>query len=264
MVRTVKADVRIFPDVESLSRAAAQALVDRINATVLRGGRFFLALAGGNTPRALYRVLAADYRHEVPWEQVHVFWGDERYVPPNDPRSNYRMARETLLDHVDIPAKNIHPMPTDYAGPEDAARAYERTLKNYFSLPSPWFNAVLLGLGSDGHTASLFPGSSALEEKQSWVVAAEGPTEPRRRITLTLPVLAHSDQVYFLVSGSGKAEALRRSLADTPDPRNCPAASVRLGRASVVWWADRAAAALVNPSSHLESADFGSVPPGGK
>ncbi len=256
MAHAVKPGVRIFQDVESLSRAAAQSLMDRINATALGGGRFYLALAGGNTPRVLYRVLAADYRHEIPWEQVHVFWGDERYVPPDDTRSNYHMARETLLNHIPVPAKNIHPMPTDYAEPEDAARAYERTLKNFFTGLWPCFNVVLLGLGADGHTASLFPGSSALAEKERWVVAAKGLAEPRQRLTLTLPVLIHSDQIYFLVAGPDKAEALRRALADAPDSRNCPGAGVRLGHASVVWWADRAAAALVRAPSPLGSADL--------
>ncbi len=264
MVHPVKPDLRIFPDVESLSRAAAQGLMDRINATVLGGGRFYLALAGGNTPRVLYRVLAADYRHEIRWEQVHVFWGDERYVPPDDTRSNCHMARETLLEHVPVPAKNIHPMPTDYAEPEEAARAYERTLKNFFTGLWPRFNVVLLGLGSDGHTASLFPGSSALEEKERWVVEAKGPAEPRQRLTLTLPVLTHSDQIYFLVAGPDKAEALRRALADVPDSRNCPAAGLRLGRASVVWWADCAAATLVETPSPLGSADLRSTVTGGE
>ncbi len=264
MVHAMKPDLRIFPDVESLSRAAAQGLMDRINATVLGGGHFYLTLAGGNTPRALYRVLGADYRHEIPWQQVHVFWGDERYVPPDDTRSNYRTARETLLDHIPLPTKNIHPMPTDYAEPQDAARAYERTLKNFFTGLWPRFNVVLLGLGSDGHTASLFPGSSALEEKERWVVAAKGPAEPRQRLTLTLPVLIHSDQIYFLVAGSDKAAALRRALADAPDSRNRPAAGVRLRHASVVWWTDAAAATLVQAPSRLGSAELRSTATGGE
>ncbi len=264
MVRAVKPDVRVFPDVEPLSRAAAQGLMDRINATAQGGGRFYLALAGGNTSRVLYRVLAADYRQEIPWEQVHVFWGDERYVAADDTRSNYRMARETLLDHIPIPAKNIHPMPTDYAEPEDAARAYERTLKNFFTGLWPRLNVVLLGLGSDGHTASLFPGSSALEEKERWVVAAKGPADPRQRLTLTLPVLTHSDQIYFLVAGPDKAEALRRALAGAPDSRSCPAARVRLGHASVVWWADCAAATLVETPSRLGAADLRSAATSGE
>jgi 6-phosphogluconolactonase len=264
MDRTVKPDLRIFPDVDSLSREVAQRLMDRINATVLGGRRFCLALAGGSTPRVLYRVLAADYRHEIPWEQVHVFWGDERYVPHDDAHSNYRMARETLLDHVPIPAKNIHPMPTDYVEPGDAARAYHRILQNYFSPPWPRFNIILLGLGADGHTASLFPGSPALDEREGWVVAAEGPAEPRQRLTLTLPVLTHSDQVYFLVAGTDKAEVLRRALANAPDSRNCPAAGVRLGRASVVWCADCAAAKLVETPSPLVSAGLRSTEIGGE
>jgi 6-phosphogluconolactonase len=264
MDRTVKADLRIFPDVESLGRAAARSLGDKMNVAVLSGRRFYLALSGGNTSRAMYRTLAADFRHEAPWERVHVFFGDERYLPLSDPRSNYHMARETLLDHVPIPVKNVHPMPTDYAEPEDAAQAYERTLSNYFSIPWPRFNVILLGLGSDGHTASLFPGSPALEERDRWVVASTGPAEPSQRLTLTLPVLTHADQTYFLVAGADKAEALRQALADTPDPRNCPAAGVRLGRSSVVWWADRAAAALVQAPSPRGSADLRTTVTGGK
>ncbi len=264
MVSTVKPDVRIFPDVQALSNAAAQSLVERISASVKSGARFYVALAGGNTPRALYRLLATEYRDAIRWDQVHLFWGDERYVPWDDPKSNYRMVRESLLDHVPISEKNVHPMPTDFPEPEDAARAYERTLQNYFSPPWPRFNLVVLGLGPDGHTASLFPGSPALGERQRWVVAVRGPAEPRIRLTLTLPVLTRAAQVYFLVAGADKAVALRRALADAPDSRNCPAAAVRLGHASVVWWADAAAAALVETPSPPGSADLRSRPTGGE
>lgn len=246
MVPAVKPDVRIFADAEALLRAVAQNLVGRINTTVSTDALFYLALAGGNTPRGLYRLLAAEYREKIAWPRVHIFWGDERYVPQDDPRSNYRMVRETLLDYIPMPRTNVHPMPTDFAEPEDAAKAYERILANYFSPPWPAFHVVLLGLGADGHTASLFPGSPALEEKSRWVVAATGPAEPRRRLTLTLPVLAHSAQIYFLVAGADKAEALRRALARETDPRSCPAASVHSGHPSVVWWADAAAAALLH------------------
>ncbi len=257
MGKPVNPDVRIFPDTETLSRAAARGLMDRIHATVLEGERFSLALAGGQTPRVLYRLLATDHRHAIPWEQLDVFWGDERYVPHDDPHSNYRMARESLLDHVPIPSKNVHPMPTNHPVPDDAARAYEWTLKNYFSSPWPRFNLILLGLGPDGHTASLFPGSSALEEKERWVVAASGPFEPRQRLTLTLPVLAHSAQIYFLVAGADKAEALRRALAGGDDPRSGPAASVGSAHRAVVWWTDVAAAALLHPSVHARSTNVG-------
>ena len=251
MVSTVTPDVRIFPDVQALSRAAAQSLVERIRATVKSGARFFLALAGGNTPRALYRLLATEYRDAIRWDQVHLFWGDERCVPWDDPKSNYRMVRGSLLDHVPISETNVHPMPTDFPEPEDAARAYERTLQNYFSPPWPRFTLVLLGLGPDGHTASLFPGSPVLEEEKRWVVAAKAPAEPRRRLTLTLPVLTHSAAIYFLVAGADKATALHRALAETPDPKNCPAAGVRLGHASVTWWTDSAAVACLHRSSYM-------------
>jgi 6-phosphogluconolactonase len=249
MISPVEADVRIFPDAEALSRAAAESLAGKIR-DVARSGTFFhLALAGGNTPRTLYRRLDSDYRDDIPWTQVHIFWGDERYVPPEDPHSNYRMARESLLDHVPIPAKNVHPMPTNFSEPDDAARAYERTLASFFSPPWPRLNLVLLGLGADGHTASLFPKSAALAEKERWVVAVEGPTEPRLRLTLTLHVLTHSAEIYFLVTGADKAEALRRTLAGAPDPSSCPAAAVASGHPAVVWWTDTAAAKLVSERS---------------
>ena len=250
MVSPVKPDVRIFPDIDALGRAAAQSLADRIKATVTGGGRFCLALAGGNTPRALYRELATKYRDEIPWGQVEFFWGDERYVPPTDSRSNYRMAREALLDHIPIPKENVHPMSTDFADPEDAARAYEKTLQNFFPPPWPRFHLGLLGLGPDSHTASLFPGSPVLEENERWVVPVHGPAEPRLRLTLTLPVLNHAAHIYFLVAGADKAEALRRVLVDAPDPKSQPASGVRLSHGTVVWWTDAAAARLFrDPSS---------------
>lgn len=249
----MKPDVRIFPDSEALNRAAARALVEGISATLRSGARFCLALSGGNTPRALYRLLAAEYRNGIRWDRVHLFWGDERYVAWDDPRSNYRMVRESLLDHVPIPTNNVHPMPTDFPEPEYAALAYQRTLQNYFSDRWPRFDLVLLGLGADGHTASLFPGSPALEEKERWVVAASGPIEPRLRLTLTLPVVTHAVQIYFLVAGADKADALQRALAGAPDAKSCPAAGVRLSQAPVIWWTDLAAARGLPGSARVGS-----------
>ncbi len=245
MVSPLKPDLRTFADVEALSQAIAQSLAGNIKTTVAGGNPFFLVLSGGRTPRALYRLLATKYRDEIPWAEVHLFWADERYVPPDDPRSNYRLVRETLLDRIAIPGKNVHPMPTDFSDPEDAARAYEKILANFFSPPWPHFHLVLLGLGADGHTASLFPGSPALEEKERWVVGVRGPAEPPLRLTLTLPVLIHSKQIYFLVAGAEKAPALRRTLAGAPDLTSCPAASVQSGHRAAVWWTDAAAAKLL-------------------
>lgn len=245
MVSRLNIDVRIHPDPETLSRAVADALASRISGTAARGARFSLALAGGSTPRTLYRLLATGYRDEIPWDRVHLFWGDERYVPRDDPRSNYRLVRESLLDHVRIPGENIHPMPTDLPDPEDAAAAYEQTLRAWFPAPWPRFDLVLLGMGSDGHTASLFPGSPALAERTRWTAAIRAPVEPRQRLTLTLPVLNHAALVFFLVTGDEKADVLGRVLTAPSGPAAYPAAAVRPEEGGVVWWVDERAAKSV-------------------
>lgn len=245
----MKPDVRIFADVNKLSLRAAEGVVRTINESVQTNGRFSLALAGGNTPRTLYRLLSSQFRDQIPWEKVHVFWGDERYVPLGDPHSNYRTARETLLDAVPCPAGNVHPMPTELSDPDTAARDYEETLRNYFSRDWPRFDLVLLGIGEEGHTASLYPGSPALEETKRWVVAVNVPAEPPRRLTLTLPALSHAAIVYFRVTGSNKAQALHNILNWSPDPKNYPAAGVRLSQGTVIWWVDREAAALARDSA---------------
>ncbi len=240
-------DVRVYPDLGTLSRACAGAIVRAITARTGGGDRFTLALAGGDTPRVLYRILATEQRDAIPWGQVHLFWGDERYVPPDDPRSNYRLVRDSLLDVLPIPRRNVHPMPTDFPDPRDAARAYERDLRTYFPAPWPRLDLVLLGMGPDGHTASLFPGSPALGEQERWVVDARAPVAPPVRLTLTLPVLNHAASVFFLVAGAEKAEAVRRALAGPRDPQACPAGAVRPADGRLVWWVDERAAALVRP-----------------
>jgi 6-phosphogluconolactonase len=241
----MKPDVRVFADVNELSLRAAEASVRTINQSVQTNGSCSLVLAGGSTPRTLYHLLSSQFRDQIPWTKVHVFWGDERYVPLGDPQSNYRMARETLLDHVSCPAGNVHRMPTNLSDADAAARDYEKTLKTYFSEGWPRFDLVLLGLGDEGHTASLFPGSPALEETKRWVVAVRAPAEPPLRLTLTLPALTRAANVYFLVTGSNKAQALHQVLSGLPDPKNYPASGVRLARGTVMWWVDREAAALV-------------------
>lgn len=245
----MKPDVRVFSDVNKLSLRAAEGVVRTINESVQTNGRFSLALSGGNTPRTLYRLLSSQFRDQIPWTRVHVFWGDERYVPLGDPHSNYRMARETLLDAAPCPPGNVHPMPTELSDPDTAARDYEKTLRNYFSGDWPRFDLLLLGIGEEGHTASLFPGSPALEETKRWVVAVKVPAEPPRRLTLTLPVLSHAANVYFLVTGSNKAQALHSILNRPPDPKNYPASGVSLARGTVIWWVDREAAALARESA---------------
>ncbi|HKT79824.1 MAG TPA: 6-phosphogluconolactonase [Vicinamibacterales bacterium] len=227
-----------------MSLRAAEAVVATINHAVETVGTCSMVLAGGNTPRTLYRLLAGEFRSQVPWARVHVFWGDERYIPPEDSRSNYRMAKEALLDHVPCPAANIHPMPTHCPSADAAARDYERELRNHFVEEWPPFDIVLLGLGDDGHTASLFPGSFALAERTRWVVAAQAPVEPHVRLTLTLPALTRARAVFVLVAGATKAEALRHVLEGAGDWIKHPAAGIRLAHGPVTWWADREAAAL--------------------
>ncbi len=236
-------DVRVHPSLEMLSRAAADSLVGIAQASVEERGRFAVALSGGNIPRTLYRLLATECRAVVPWRQVHVFWGDERYVSPEDPQSNYRMIKETLLDRVPVPGDHVHPMPTLLPEIEEAAEAYEQEIMSFFPGQRPRFDLILLGMGSDGHIASLFPQNPVLDE-QARIVAAvrEERTDPPLRLTLTLPAINHAANVHFLVAGKDKAAALERSLAQKADPASAPASAVSPVDGKVVWWVDEAAA----------------------
>jgi 6-phosphogluconolactonase len=239
-------DLRVFADVNELSLRAAEATVEAVHDAIQATGSCSLALSGGSTPAALFGLLASRFREDVQWPRVHIFWGDERYVPPDDPRSNYRMAKKTLLDHVPCPPANVHPMPTHFSALDDAARDYETTLRSHFSTPWPRFDLMFLGLGPDSHTASLFPGSPALDERARWVLPISDPPAPPTRLTLTLPVLSQSARTFFLVAGASKAPALRAVIAGKADPRIHPAAGVRLARGVLIWWADRAAAGLLS------------------
>lgn len=236
--------LRVFADGESLSQAAAAAIGDAMREAVAQRRRCDVALAGGGTPRRMYELLSA--HADIPWTNVHLFWGDERYVPHDHPASNFRMARQALLARIDIPAGNVHPMPTDHADPGEAARTYEAVLRAHFG-SDPRFDLILLGLGPDGHTASLFPGSAALLEVQRWVVAVTAPADPPIRLTLTLPILNRAAQVHFLVTGHDKAEALRRARRGNTDA--CPASRVQPADGTLTWWVDRAAAGQDDPGS---------------
>jgi len=248
----MKPDVRICADVNELSLRAAEAAVQTIDDAVRGRGRCSLVLSGGSTPRTLYGWLASKFRDQIPWTHVHVFWGDERYVLPHDPDSNCRMAMEALLDHVPCPAENIHPMPTHFPSPDAAARDYERTLRSYFGADSPRFDLILLGLGEEGHTASLFPGSPALAERTRWVVAVNTQARPPLRLTLTLPALTRAASIDVLVAGSTKARALHHVLTGIPDPHTYPAAGLRFTEGTLIWWVDREAAAQYESSTPME------------
>lgn len=253
MPSPTKPVVYVYPDLDGMSRAAARALIDRVREAVEAEGRCALALSGGNTPRALYRLLATEFARRMPWGQVDLFWGDERYVPVDDPRSNFRMAKETLLDHIPIPPANIHPMSTSESDPDDAARAYDAVLGRRFPGPWPRFDVILLGLAADGHIASLFPASPALQVTDRRVVAVQVPAEPPQRLTITLPVINRAAAVFFLVAGKSKAGAVHRALAGSCDPMTCPAAGVQPVAGDVFWWVDEGAATFLGPAVRAPS-----------
>jgi len=241
----MKLDTRVYPDIDALSRAALEELLRDLREAIARRGRGALALSGGHTPEKMYALWATTekYRSETDWNRVHLFWGDERYVPQSDPLSNYRMTREALLARVPIPAANVHAAPTDLPTPEQAAAAYDQELRKFFGSAAPAFDVTLLGLGPEGHTASLFPDSAALEEKESWVAAVRVAAVPPDRLTFTLPVLNSSRNTYFLVAGENKRTILAALRAE-PDSRPSvyPAGRIRPADGRVLWYLDQAAA----------------------
>lgn len=252
MESPVSPEVRVFPDLEGLSREAAREVRRVIDDAVAAFGRCAIVLAGGSTPRRLYEILAREHHEAIPWANVHLFWGDERCVPPDHETSNVRMAYEALIDHTDIREANVHAPPVARRSPADAAAAYEAEMRTFFSDLSrtqpgwPEFDLVLLGVGPDGHTASLFPGSPALDAGDRWVVAAEAPPDMglRDRITLTIPVFNHARTVFVMTAGAAKQPVVREIL-ETPEAAvlRYPAAQVH-PKGRLVWWVDRAAIGL--------------------
>lgn len=243
--------IEVLADAGELASAAAKLFVDQAEEAVAAHGRFTVALAGGTTPNALYDRLATQYRDAVPWHAIHFFWGDERHVPPAHPDSNFRAAYDVMLSKVPVPGAHIHRIHAELPDAATAAAEYERTLRREFALDEaalPVFDLVLLGMGPDGHTASLFPGSDALRQTDRLVLAPWVAKVQSYRITLSLPVLNHASLVAFLVSGTGKADVLRAALEgpDRPDP--LPARAVHPSGGHLLWMVDRAAAARLGPS----------------
>ena len=235
--------VKIFEDASALARAAAGRFVELAEAAVKTRGRFSVALAGGNTPRKVYELLAGDeFRPLVDWARCHVFFGDERCVPPDHAESNYRMARETLLSRVPLPPENVHRI----EGVGDAvenARAYEVELRSFFGDAGwPELDLVLLGMGDDGHTASLFPHTPALDAGGAWVVANCVEKLGAPRITLTAPAISHARRGLFLVSGRSKAARLAEVLRGSFEPERLPAQSIRPVAGELEWFVDEEAA----------------------
>ncbi|MBI1999609.1 MAG: 6-phosphogluconolactonase [candidate division NC10 bacterium] len=248
-------DIRILADAGELSRAAAEEFVRQAEEAVRTRGLFTVALSGGSTSKAMYRLLANDdeplLRGRVPWGKIHFFWGDERHVPPDHLDSNYRTAHEAMLSRVPIPAENVHRIKAEDPDARNAAADYDQQLRTFF-FPRrmtvealPRFDLVLLGLGPDGHTASLFPGTDAIHEQTRFVAAPWVEKLHACRITLAPPVLNNAACILVLVSGEEKAEALRTVLEGAYQPDQFPAQLIRPTLGSLLWLVDRAAARLL-------------------
>jgi 6-phosphogluconolactonase len=252
--------VECFSDRGEMVRVEAERMVAHARDAIAHRGRFLLALSGGSTPRPLYELLASrPFATQIDWPRVHVFWGDERCVPPDQPGSNYRMAREALLDHVPLPPANVHRIRGEDEAAQ-AAAAYEELLGTFFGSreisPKVSFDLVLLGMGADGHTASLFPGSAAVRETHRWVVASPGPQPGSWRVSLTPVLLNAAENVTFLVSGADKAERLKDVLEDG-QPDLLPAQSIRPTHGALHWMIDAAAAARLRGGYVRRVADTG-------
>lgn len=243
-------EIRIVDDAAAVAHAGATEFARHCRRSVAEHGTCSVALAGGTTPAGMYALLAtaAALRDAVPWQQLHFFWGDERHVPPDHPDSNYRMAREALLSRVPVAADHVHRIAGENPDAARAAQDYERTLRAFFGVPPgafPRLDLVLLGLGSDGHTASLFPGTPALAERERLAVSNPVARLHADRITLTVPVLNHAARVVFVVSGRDKAAALRAVLEGAHLPERYPAQLIAPVCGSLAWIVDRDAAHLL-------------------
>jgi 6-phosphogluconolactonase len=237
----------IFDNASEVARAAADRLIEIALAAIGERGRFAVALAGGSTPKRAYELLASDdFKDRLDWSKVHIFFGDERCVPPDDAESNYRMVNEAMLSRIAIPPENIHRM----QGMGDAvanARLYEDELRTYFNDAEwPAFDLVLLGMGDDGHTASLFPGSPALKQQEAWVAANWVEKFKAYRITLTAPAINHAAHVIFLVTGESKAERLAEVLTGERAPERLPSQSIEPVGGTLEWLADKAASERIS------------------
>jgi 6-phosphogluconolactonase len=245
-------EVEVFPDLETLSRAAAVRFAHASIESIASKGTFSVAISGGSTPRSLYLLLGSDYYiRTIKWLHVHVFWADERCVPQDDEQSNFKLAHDAFLSKVPIPDGNVYRIKGKESA-DDGARAYEHALGEFFGKSVlPVFDLIMLGLGEDGHTASLFPDSLALAEEERFVVAVpKQPPEPDR-ITLTLPVLNNAFQIIFLVAGSAKAHILQEVLEDPDARKRYPAGLVCPARGKVTWLIDNAAAGLLRKEYSL-------------
>ncbi len=240
-------ELLIYPTPMAASRAFADRVARISEIAMAVRDRFIIALAGGSTPRMAYDLLSSEFARVVDWGTTYVFWGDERCVPPESPLSNLRMARDTLLNHVRIPLDHMHRIHGEYE-PEQAASTYEQELRRFFEsrgTRGPRFDALLLGLGTDGHVASLLPGSPALDVHDRWVTTAQRPDEPFGRVTLTFPAINSAANILFLVTGPDKAEVVARVIHNDQSQGTLPAHRVAPTSGSVIWVLDEDAASAL-------------------
>ena len=239
----MRPEIRVFNDLENLSHAAANLFTAQAAESITKRNRFLVALNGGNTPMRLFQLLATDHRDQVDWKRVHVFWGDERCVPPDDAGSSYGQARDALLSRVPIPDSNIHRIMGEL-GPVEASGNYSLTVRRFASPPLEWprFELVYLGMGEDGHTASLFPGSPVEEAEPVIPVTAHYQDRPANRVTLTPAVFNSARRVVFMVTGAKKAVTLAEVLSDRYNPGQYPAQRINPTDGGLIWLVDEEAA----------------------
>jgi 6-phosphogluconolactonase len=240
-------DVTIFPDGGQLSVAAAEYIVRVAQESIAAHGRFTLALSGGSTPRKLYAMLADEpYRGQIDWALVEIFWSDERCVPADDAESNYHLAQEVMLSKLPIAASQIHRVPADEPDREAASLAYTKEMQRVFGTDGiPQFDLIQLGMGPEGHTASLFPHQASLTEQQRLIMSVTVPKPPPPRLTFTPPLLNAAIHILFLVTGPDKSEAVQAVLEGPKQPEEYPAQIVQPSDGEVTWMLDKAAAALL-------------------
>jgi 6-phosphogluconolactonase len=245
----MKRKLHAYPNREQMVTATTERVINEIGQAIHDRGLCNMALAGGNTPREIYSMLAeSTYQDRVDWDRLHLFWGDERIVPPEHEDSNFRMVKETLLDHVRIPDGNVHRIRGEVA-PEQAAHEYAELLHDHFESDSPRFDIILLGIGEDGHTASLFPGTDVVEECKLYTVAVFVPRLDTWRVTLTFPVLNAAREVLFLAAGKSKSDIVQRIISIKQPSKEFPASMVNPENGTLHWMLDSEAMVLINKNA---------------
>lgn len=242
--------INVAVDKPTLFEGTAKLISDAARAAIARSGRFALVLTGGSTPKGLYELLASDeWRSRIEWSKVHLFWGDERFVPATDPQSNYGMAKAALIDHLQLPSANIHRIITENTTPESCANAYEEDIRTFFKAPPgvfPSFDFVLNGMGSNCHVLSLFPGRPTIHEKSRLVISDYIPEVSMDRITMTAPLVNAAREVVMLVAGKDKAKALQEVLDGPVNVDEKPAQLINPKHGPLIWMVDQDAAAQLS------------------